>query len=145
VREDGQGATYAEVRRWAVWLKMFTADDLAQAMGVSVAVGERGIKALLWHGICRDTGDTLPGSTGPQPLIEYVPLPERIYNREKVPPPERVVGYTELFGRRGFQVSLRQRGRESRTGTWRPGRTNGQKKAPAVEVVKSRGKRRGVV
>jgi hypothetical protein len=141
VREDGQGATYAEVRRWAVWLKMFTADDLAQAMGVSVAVGERGIKALLWHGICRDTGDTLPGPDGPQALIEYVPLPERIYIREKVPPPERIVGYTELFGRRGFQVTLRQQSRrESRTGTWRPGRTQGPKEKP-TGVVKVKRKR----
>ena len=43
--------TYAEVRTWAIWLDRFTASDLADVMGVSYEVGQRGVNALLWHGI----------------------------------------------------------------------------------------------
>lgn len=133
MRETGEGVTYAEVRQWAVYLKTFTASDLASSMRTTQEVGERGVKALLWHGICRDTGDWIPGPDGePEPLIEYIPPVYRIYNREKVPPPERVVGYTEVPVR-GLPINLSKRGaRTSQVGSRRPGRVNGQKPSGAL-------------
>lgn len=70
-----QAVTYVEVRWWAVWLDKFTARDLADAMGVSLEVGERGVKALLWHGICEETGVVWEGPDGPERVIGYKPLP----------------------------------------------------------------------
>lgn len=123
MRESGQGATYAEVRRWAVWLKTMTARDLAAVMGVTLEVAERGVKALLWHGICEDTGDTLSGPDGPERIISYVPLPAGPREHVTLTPPERIVGYTEILSPRGRQVSFRNgRARSSGVGTWRPGR-----------------------
>lgn len=73
--EDSQAVTYVEVRWWAVWLDKFTARDLADAMGVSLDVGQRGVKALLWHGICEQTGVVWEGPDGPEPVVGYKPLP----------------------------------------------------------------------
>jgi hypothetical protein len=63
---------------WARYLRIFTADDIADAMLVDHAVGERAIKALVWHGIVEGTGDFISGSSngdGPKEVFEYVPLP----------------------------------------------------------------------
>lgn len=69
------GVTYNEIRWWAVWLDKFTAADLADAMGVNVEVGERGVRALLWHGICEHTGVEFDTPYGQMPVVSYKPLP----------------------------------------------------------------------
>lgn len=125
--------TYNEVRWWAVWLDTFTARDLAQAMGVDLSWGERGVRALLWHGICEDTGEALEGPDGPEAIIHYKPIPPgpRVHPRET--PPEIVVvreaGGDPLGVRRGMPVAMNgDRARRSRVGNWHPGRTQGPAK-----------------
>lgn len=137
---DTGRATYAEVRRWAVWLECFTARDLANAMGVNLEVGRRGVKALLWHGICEDTGDAVSGPEGPEAIISYVPLPPGPREHVTEVPPERIVGYTEILSRRGVGPVSRSNGRMrvSTPGLWRPGRSGPmpQKKKEAAEAEK---------
>lgn len=98
-----QRVTYDEVRAWAVWLRIFTASDLAEAMAVNVAVAERGIKALLWHGICYDTDDSFRGER----IIAYVPLPPGPTEHETGTPPEIIVGYTDILTPRGITIRIR--------------------------------------
>lgn len=99
--------TYAEIRTWARWLGSFTPSDLADAMGVDASVGERGVKALLWHGICQDSGVQVYDRSGEEPLIEYVPLPPGPREHATEVPPERLVGYTEVLSPRGMPVRIR--------------------------------------
>lgn len=83
--------TYAEVRRMAYWLNAFTARDLADALHVHEAVGERFVKALLWSGhvggpIIADTGIELEGPERSEALYEVLPMPTAVYPRNKYPP-----------------------------------------------------------
>lgn len=117
--------TYDEVRQWARWLIIFTARDLADAMGVDVSVGERGVRALIFHGICERTGE-LPGPDGPEDVIEYLPLPPGPTHRPRQTPPE-VVAFFEAGGdplrvERGFPVPARRHRDNSLVGRRRPGR-----------------------
>jgi hypothetical protein len=118
---------YAECRTWARWLGVFTASDLANVMGVSVEVGERGVTALLHHGICERTGEFLDGPDGElEEIIGYVPLPDGPSEHWTDIPPEIQVGYTEILSPRGVPVTLgvNTSGKSSRSGFWRPGRRN---------------------
>lgn len=103
--------TYAEIRDWAVWLQLFTASDLADAMGVNIEWGRRGVKALLWHGICEDTGDVIDGPFGPEPIIGYVPLPPGPKHHPHGILPEVIavsqMGGFEIFNQRGVPVRIR--------------------------------------
>lgn len=104
--------TYGEIRMWARWLGMFTASDLADAMGVDHEVGLKGIRALLWHGLVSETGDELDGYYGAEAIVEYndprlLPgptqhpvgrLPEHIAVSE--------MGGWLLYDRRGLPVRL---------------------------------------
>lgn len=99
--------SYSEIRWWSRWLDTFTASDLADAMGVDLSMGRKGIKALLWHGICEDTGDMLDGPEGPEPIIHYIPLPPGPREHYTMVPPERMVGYTEILSPRGVVVRIR--------------------------------------
>lgn len=69
------GLTYAEVRWWACELGVFTAGDLADAMGVDYEVGRRSVAALCHQGVCHDTGSVIDGRHGYEYIIEYVELP----------------------------------------------------------------------
>lgn len=101
------GVTYAEIRQTAVYLRLFTARDLAAVMRVDLEVGKRGVKALRWHGIIEPTGDFAPtqNGDGPEAIWRYKPLPPgpRIHHTKV--PPERVVGYTEILSPRGVTVA----------------------------------------
>src|SRR3954469_13212204 len=99
---DTSVVTYTEVRWWAIYLDTFTASDLADAMAVSRPVAQRFIRALLWHGICEDTGDELDGEYGSEPIISYVPLPPGPNEHETQTPVERLVGYTDVIEVRGM-------------------------------------------
>lgn len=98
----GVGVTYSEVRDWAVWLNVFTATDMADAMGVDEAVGRRAVLALLWHGICEETGEVING----YPLIRYKPLPPgpREHPHE---PAEWETCDKEILSPRGMPVRIR--------------------------------------
>jgi hypothetical protein len=124
--------TYAEIRQWARWLDMFTATDIAGVLAVHQELGERAIRALLWHGIIEETGDLLDGPYGLEPVYSYKPLPKgpRVHPHET--PPEvlvaRQAGGDPLRVPRGMPVpgtSRRSRVNGSTTGTRRPGRTHG--------------------
>lgn len=93
--------TYAEVRKVARWLHLFTRDDLADSLRISPQLADQFIKALLWQGIAVQTEDVLPGPDGDQILIEMEPLPELVYNREKRTPPH-IKAVFEMFG--GFEL-----------------------------------------
>lgn len=86
---DSMQVTYVEIRWWARYLRVFTASDLADAMGVDLSVGERGIKALLWHGIVDDTGEEIDGPGGSEQVVEYAPLPPgpKTHETPHTPPP----------------------------------------------------------
>lgn len=78
-RSNGE-VTYAEARRVARWLNAFTARELADALHVNPAVGERFVRAMLWKGhvggpVITDTGVDLDGPEGAERLYEIVPLP----------------------------------------------------------------------
>jgi hypothetical protein len=100
--------TYDEIRWWAIYLDTFTASDLADAMGVDVSFGEKGVKALLWHGICEDTGEELDGPFGlPERVISYIPLPPGPKEHETKPPEWRSTpGCYELAPVRGMPIRL---------------------------------------
>lgn len=131
------GITYAEIRTWAIWLETFTAQDLADTLGVPLEVGERGVKALLWHGICEDTGDRIRGRAGTEPIIRYIPHVPGSPPRPKHPPPE-VVLYFEWGGDplkmpRGMPVPQGSKRDMSQHGLRRPTRRQGQGKRGQVE------------
>lgn len=130
--------TYAEIRTWAIWLGAFTAQDLADALGAPLEVGERGIKALLWHGICEDSGDKIPGRSGkPEAIIHYIPPVPGSPPRPRHPPPEVVVffemGGDPLKVPRGMPVPKRGAQDISQTGMRRPTRRQGAGKRAQVE------------
>lgn len=99
------GVTYAEVRWWAVFLNLFTASDLAMSMGVDLSVASNGIKALLYHGICYEVGDELPGPFGMEPLVGHVPLPPGP-KRAFTYPPEWRTCEIELLSPRGMPIRV---------------------------------------
>jgi len=92
----------------ARWLNAFTATELADALHVHPDVGAKFVKALLWQGICEDTGIVLETASGPEPLIEIIPLPKTIYKRNKYPPVWLIAvmetGGFKLYNRRGEPV-----------------------------------------
>lgn len=98
----GSGVTYSEVRDWAVWLNLFTAEHLADSMGVDTSIGERAIRALLWHGICEDTGSWING----YPLIQYKPLPPGPNDHYTYPPEWRTCEM-EIIEPRGMPIRIR--------------------------------------
>lgn len=129
--------TYAEVRTWAIWLERFTAQDLADTLGAPLEVGERGVKALLWHGICEETGDRIRGRAGLEEIIRYIPPVPGSPPRPRHPPPE-VVLYFELGGDplkmpRGLPVPQGSKRDLSQSGMRRPTRRQGQGKRGQVE------------
>jgi hypothetical protein len=125
--------TYAEIRRWARWLGVFTASELAGALRTTPEIGERGVTALLYHECCEDTGEVVDGPLGPEKIVAYIPLPPGPKEHPHETPPEitavREMGGLELFNRRGLPVSMSNgRVRQSTPGRWRPTRIQGRKK-----------------
>lgn len=102
------GVTYAEIRAWAVFLEVFTARDIADAMHVHPAVGDRALKALLWHGIVEPTGDVLELNDGPERIYRHKPLPPGPKEHATDTPPEisvpAALGGDPLKVRRGLPV-----------------------------------------
>lgn len=99
---NGRGVTYAEARRMARWLNAFTPRELAQALRVHEAVGERFVKAMLWPNhaggsVIEDTGIELEGPEGTERLYEVVPLPPDEEHRPKHTPPH-IAAVHEMFG-----------------------------------------------
>lgn len=144
-----QGAvTYDEIRTWARWLEFFTARDMADALGVSLEVGERAVKALLWHGICVDTGVRVNGPAGEEPLIRRLPLPKGPTVHPTQAPPEVVVrmemGGDPLRVPRGLPVGMRNGGRQSGVGRWRPGRTQRPSKTKVEREAEARARNKGL-
>lgn len=123
MESNGNGrVTYAEVRRIARWLGCFTAGDLADALHVHEAVGEQFVKALLFHRLAVDTGETVELNEGPVAVFEMEPLPDTVYPRIHHMPPEVMavieMGGFWLFDERGVQqrvVSHGERGRQMST------------------------------
>lgn len=118
---DSGAVTYAEVRRMAYWLNAFTARELAEALRVHEAVGERFVKALRWAGhvggpIIDDTGVQLDGPQGPEQLFEVVPLPIQRWPRIKRAPPWITAvletGGFLLYDARGEAVRIRTERRQ---------------------------------
>lgn len=84
---EDAAVTYAECRWWARHLEVFTAHDIADAMLADHAVGERAVKALLYHGIIEGSGDFVNSNgSGPQEIFHYVPLPAGPREHRTLPP-----------------------------------------------------------
>ncbi|HEX7088683.1 MAG TPA: hypothetical protein VF192_01025 [Longimicrobiales bacterium] len=127
----GGTITYAEARRWARWLDEFCASDLAGVLGCDSELGARFVRALLWHGICFDTGSVIENGHGPEPVIAYVPLPPGPKEHATGTPPELATpGVYSEAPKRGLPVGTPRR-RSSTPGTWRPGRRQGPGKKPS--------------
>lgn len=100
---DASRVTYAEVRRMAHWLNAFTARDLAAALHVHEAIGERFVRALLWSGhvagpVIQDTGAWIDGPDGePEPIYEVRAIPVVHVKRYRYTPPE-IQAVIEMFG-----------------------------------------------
>lgn len=115
MRSNGNGRgpnpgriTYSEVRQWARWLDIFTASDLADVLRVDNSIGERMVRALLFHGICEDTGEVAGGFYGEEPIIQYIPIPHRTWNRDKHAPEWKLWPcYSEAPPDRGTPVRIR--------------------------------------
>lgn len=110
--QDTMAVTYAEIRWWAVTLDTFTASDLADSMGVSREWGERGVRALKWHGIVEGTGDYLDGVDGPEEICTYVPLPPGpdAHPHPHAPNPARLppeLAHFTIHVERGMPVRIR--------------------------------------
>ena len=90
---------------------MFTAHDLADAMGVSHEVGKRSVVALIWNGICEESGDGVDVGEGFEPIIHYIPLPPGPREHWTDVPPEiaqvRIMGGDPLRVERGYPVRIR--------------------------------------
>lgn len=94
---------YSEIRDWSVWLQCFTVSDLADAMGVDHEVAQRGIDALLWHGIC--WADGFVDSRGER-IIMYVPLPAGPREHPHEAPEWRTCDM-QILSPRGMPVRIR--------------------------------------
>lgn len=117
--------TYAEVRAWSVILQVFTISDLAYSMAISEEIAERGIRALLYHGIVESTGDWIDS----QEILRYVPLPPGPNEHETGTPPWMLWPCgSEILSPRGLRVRIRtqrdQRGTMSTPGARRRLRDN---------------------
>lgn len=101
--------TYAEVRQWIYWLRLFTTSDLADAMGVNYEVADQFVFAAEIHGIILDTGDTLNGKEwGDEPIFSYKPLPNGPRFAFTYPPEWRTTtGVYELAPVRGRPIRIR--------------------------------------
>lgn len=121
--------TYHEYRTWARWLNVFTAWELADALGgVPIELGEQGVRALLSNKIIRDLEVEVDGPRGREALYEYIPIPKGPSVRPRSTPPEievpRAAGGDPLGVPRGLPVVKGKGGRSSTVGQWRPGRRN---------------------
>jgi hypothetical protein len=119
-----RGVTYDEMRVWARWLDVFTAADIANAMGATVDVGETAVVALLANGVIYDTGDWVPGSDGmEEPVYAYDWPPPGPRHRPRRTPPEvaavRAFGMM-LFDERGVTQRI-ETGRDMRRRLSTPG------------------------
>lgn len=108
---QSQELGYGEIIEWARMLGHFTASDLARELGVSHEIGVRAVNALCRQGICCDTEDPLNGPYGPEPIIQYVPIPQGHTARQRRPTPEReaVTEALRIETRRGEPVRARSR------------------------------------
>lgn len=110
---DDSTVTYAEVREWVHWLKVFTPSELADAMAIDVAVAERFMRAALWHGMVEDTGVRLNGYTDEEPLYRRVKLefsdgPREYNSGWLAPEKDRGLGCYDLAPIRGLPVFIRK-------------------------------------
>lgn len=103
IRREWMKATYSEARTWFQWLDVFVPSDIADSMGISLAVAKRFVVAGEWHGIIQNTGD----DDGREDIFEYVPLPPGPTHHPTGLPPERLVGYGEILCPRGMPVRIR--------------------------------------
>jgi hypothetical protein len=97
---------YSEFRDWAVLLRLFTPSILADSMAVDEAVAQRGVRALLWHGIVRETGDFCWNGHGEEPILEWVPLPPGPTEHPTKAPEWVVCGGQDAPPSRGLPVRL---------------------------------------
>lgn len=104
--QSPSGVTYSEIRDWAVYLDYFTAEDLAASMGVNIEIGVRGVRALLYHGICEDTGETLEIDGRELAIVHYVPLPPGPKEHWTGPPEWRTCDQDLVPPNRGLPVRL---------------------------------------
>lgn len=117
---DNGRVTYAEVRRMARWLGVFTERELAAALHVHEEVGGAFIDALAWHGLLLPEEHFIIGPDGvEEQVFEMDPLPDRHYRRNRYTPPE-IAAVIELYGgfllynRRGLPVRLTHKGEKGR-------------------------------
>jgi hypothetical protein len=105
--------TYNEVRKWIVWLDVFTPEDLCDAMRCDLSLGPKFVQAALWHGIIEDTGEELVNGHGyPERVYAYIhPPPGPTHHFTQVPP-ERLVGYTDVLSPRGLPIRLMDHGKK---------------------------------
>lgn len=115
--------TYDEIREWAIELRMFTASDLAYAMGVDHDTATYAVIALCADGICHDTGDELDGPRGYERVIAYTPLPPAPTRREaSAPDPvqQAISQAGRIVVQRGTPVRIRSE-RDTRKSLSTPG------------------------
>lgn len=118
---DRPGVTYAEVRAWIVWLKVFTISELADVMAVHYDVAAQFTHAAMWNRIIDDTGDRINGSdVGEEVIWQYVPLPPGPREHFTRTPPEQILGYTDIISPRGITQMLLS-DRERRQSMSQPG------------------------
>jgi hypothetical protein len=101
--------TYSEVRQWIYWLRLFTASDLADAMGVPYEVADQFMFAAEIHGIIENTGDLVNGREwGDEEIYSYVPLPPgptRAFTH--IPEWRTTPGVYDLAPFRGMPIRIR--------------------------------------
>lgn len=115
-QHDG-GLTYDEIRGWAIELGLFTATDLAHAMGVDRAIATYAIVALLEDNICVNTGDEIDGPSGYEYIIEYASMPPGPTRHDSGPDPVQrtIAQYKPIAVQRGTPVRIRNEGKMRRT------------------------------
>lgn len=107
--------TYAEVRQWVVWLRVFTASELADVMAIDVEVAQRFIRAAEWHGMIEDTEISFNGVGPEETLWQWTPLPPGPTHHFHFYVPEwrdTSIGCYELAPVRGMPIRIRSRDRK---------------------------------
>lgn len=105
---DSLAPDYQEARMWFVYLRVFTATDLADDMGIHPDLAVRFIAAGVWHGIIMDSGDRINGRGPSEPIYEYVPLPPGPREHPTRPPEwKSTPGCYELAQATGMPVRIR--------------------------------------
>lgn len=115
------GATYEEARFWSVWLRVFTVEDMADAMAVTPESLRGFLIGMERNGTVQPTGSLDDSGAFESIVYEWVPLPPGPDEHPNGPLPEQMArryGAYELAPVRGYPIRLEK---EDRRGDSTPG------------------------